>query len=311
MSSFPTAHVTWLKDGVPLSDVTAEISTSLRQLSETRWGSRSASTLMTAELMTSWELHSLTPLGLSLGFSARWARMTSVVIEVSAFIVLCSYMSVLTLIRAKEEDSGNYTMRVENGNQSRDVSLMLEVKGQETFLTFISLDIDLSHFCPLIFTHTLCWTMLQCLQSLWSWWTSTTAQPQASLWCVLLEGSPLLWWSGSSARTSNSKFSLRQCNIDILLYFSVYIHVVSTHFTILYSKTLNHSILSNLIVYGTHTGACVWNFKERQTWRKQNSLLEKCTVQQRKENCEYTKNTKCTKPGLKPNLTNKLLLMFP
>uniref|UniRef100_A0A7N9AWX6 Platelet-derived growth factor receptor alpha n=1 Tax=Mastacembelus armatus TaxID=205130 RepID=A0A7N9AWX6_9TELE len=67
ISSFPTAHVTWLKDGIPLSDVTAEISTSLRQLSET------------------------------------------------------SYLSVLTLIRAKEEDSGNYTMRVENGNQSQDV----------------------------------------------------------------------------------------------------------------------------------------------------------------------------------------------
>ncbi|XP_053286553.1 platelet-derived growth factor receptor alpha [Pleuronectes platessa] len=74
IDSFPTAQVTWLKDGVPLSDVTAEISTSLRQLSET------------------------------------------------------SYMSVLTLIRAKEEDSGNYTMRVENGNQSRDASLILEVK---------------------------------------------------------------------------------------------------------------------------------------------------------------------------------------
>ncbi|MEQ2185744.1 hypothetical protein GOODEAATRI_021407, partial [Goodea atripinnis] len=36
ISSFPDAHVTWLKDGVPLSDVTAEISTSLRQISETR-----------------------------------------------------------------------------------------------------------------------------------------------------------------------------------------------------------------------------------------------------------------------------------
>lgn len=74
ISSFPTAQVTWLKDGVPLSDVTAEISTTLRQLSET------------------------------------------------------SYMSVLTLIRAKEEDSGNYTMRVQNGNQSQDTSLILEVK---------------------------------------------------------------------------------------------------------------------------------------------------------------------------------------
>ncbi|XP_004084821.1 platelet-derived growth factor receptor alpha [Oryzias latipes] len=72
--SFPNARVTWIKDGILLSDVTAEISTSLRQTSET------------------------------------------------------SYMSVLTLIRAKGEDSGNYTMRVENGNQSRHVSLILEVK---------------------------------------------------------------------------------------------------------------------------------------------------------------------------------------
>lgn len=39
-------------------------------------------------------------------------------------------MSVLTLIRAKEEDSGNYTMRVENGDHSRTVGLILEVKGQ-------------------------------------------------------------------------------------------------------------------------------------------------------------------------------------
>lgn len=36
IGSFPSARVTWLKDGVPLSDVTAEISTSLRQLNETR-----------------------------------------------------------------------------------------------------------------------------------------------------------------------------------------------------------------------------------------------------------------------------------
>lgn len=46
-------------------------------------------------------------------------------------------MSVLTLIRAKEEDSGNYTMRVENGDQSRTVGLILEVKGQpSTVITF-------------------------------------------------------------------------------------------------------------------------------------------------------------------------------
>lgn len=74
ITSFPSAHVSWLKDGIPLSDVTAEISTSLRQLNET------------------------------------------------------SYMSVLTLIRAKEEDSGNYTIRVKNGDQSQDVGWILEVK---------------------------------------------------------------------------------------------------------------------------------------------------------------------------------------
>ncbi|XP_029005049.1 platelet-derived growth factor receptor alpha isoform X3 [Betta splendens] len=74
ISSFPTARVTWLKGGVPLGDVSAEISTSLQQVSET------------------------------------------------------SYVSALTLIRAKEEDSGNYTMRVQNGNQSQDIDLMLEVK---------------------------------------------------------------------------------------------------------------------------------------------------------------------------------------
>uniref|UniRef100_A0A8C4NJR4 Platelet-derived growth factor receptor alpha n=1 Tax=Dicentrarchus labrax TaxID=13489 RepID=A0A8C4NJR4_DICLA len=75
INSFPSVRVTWLKDGIPLSDVTAEISTSLRQLSETRVND-----------------------------------------------------NVLTLIRAKEEDSGNYTIRVENGDQIRDVGLILEVK---------------------------------------------------------------------------------------------------------------------------------------------------------------------------------------
>lgn len=74
IESFPSVRVTWLKDNLPLRDVTAEIATNLRQLSETR------------------------------------------------------YLSVLTLIRAKEEDSGNYTMRVENGNQSLSVSFNLQVK---------------------------------------------------------------------------------------------------------------------------------------------------------------------------------------
>ncbi|XP_016886800.1 platelet-derived growth factor receptor alpha isoform X3 [Cynoglossus semilaevis] len=85
ITSFPTAHVTWLKGGIPLSNVTAEISTSLRQLSET------------------------------------------------------SYLSTLTLIRAKEEDSGNYTMRVENGNQSQDTGLTLEVKVPAVIMELVDI----------------------------------------------------------------------------------------------------------------------------------------------------------------------------
>lgn len=73
------------------------------------------------------------------------------VIAVSCAVAPCSYMSALTLIRAKEEDSGNYTMRVENGDQSRSVGLILEVKGQrgeclEPFITFTSLNTALTSF---------------------------------------------------------------------------------------------------------------------------------------------------------------------
>lgn len=64
-------------------------------------------------------------------------------------------MSVLTLIRAKEEDSGNYTLRVENGNQSRDVSLILEVKGQGAiYYIDVLLSNSDSHF-SLSYSHTL------------------------------------------------------------------------------------------------------------------------------------------------------------
>lgn len=49
----------------------------------------------------------------------------------SVALILHSYRSILTLIRVREEDSGNYTLRVENGNQSHEISLNLVVKGQE------------------------------------------------------------------------------------------------------------------------------------------------------------------------------------
>ncbi|KAJ7986489.1 hypothetical protein DPEC_G00340410 [Dallia pectoralis] len=74
IDSFPGAQVTWLKDGLPLNDVAAETTSSIRQVSDTR------------------------------------------------------YQSVLTLIRAKEEDSGNYTISVDNGNQTRNHTFSLQVK---------------------------------------------------------------------------------------------------------------------------------------------------------------------------------------
>ncbi|KAL6486112.1 hypothetical protein MHYP_G00055040 [Metynnis hypsauchen] len=74
IDALPTPKVTWLKDGIVLGDVSAEIVTSLRTISETR------------------------------------------------------YQSTLTLIRAKAEDSGNYTVRAEIGNQSASHSFSLQVK---------------------------------------------------------------------------------------------------------------------------------------------------------------------------------------
>lgn len=65
-------------------------------------------------------------------------------------------MSVLTLIRAKEEDSGNYTMRVENGDQSRTVGLILEVKGQRKS------GVTPTHFAALVRLHTSRGSLLSC-----------------------------------------------------------------------------------------------------------------------------------------------------
>ncbi|XP_076873224.1 platelet-derived growth factor receptor alpha isoform X2 [Brachyhypopomus gauderio] len=74
IEALPAPKVTWFKDGVVLGDVSAEIATSTRPISETR------------------------------------------------------YQSTLTLIRAKGEDSGNYTVRAELGNRSVSHSFSLQVK---------------------------------------------------------------------------------------------------------------------------------------------------------------------------------------
>ncbi|KAJ8368411.1 hypothetical protein SKAU_G00084390 [Synaphobranchus kaupii] len=74
VNAFPAPKVTWLKGGAALSDISAEITSSLQPITET------------------------------------------------------SYRSILRLIRAKEEDSGNYTIRVDNGNQSQSFNFTLQVK---------------------------------------------------------------------------------------------------------------------------------------------------------------------------------------
>ncbi|XP_072568564.1 platelet-derived growth factor receptor alpha [Paramormyrops kingsleyae] len=74
IDSFPTARVTWLKDGKVLNDVNAEMTSNLRRVNETR------------------------------------------------------YQGTLVLIRAKEEDSGNYTIQVRNGNLTQSFSFTLKVK---------------------------------------------------------------------------------------------------------------------------------------------------------------------------------------
>uniref|UniRef100_A0AAY4DVT0 receptor protein-tyrosine kinase n=1 Tax=Denticeps clupeoides TaxID=299321 RepID=A0AAY4DVT0_9TELE len=74
VEAFPGVRVAWLKDGLSLGENSAEITTSLRQISETR------------------------------------------------------FQSVLTLIRAKAEDSGNYTVRAESGNHNSSFHFNLQVK---------------------------------------------------------------------------------------------------------------------------------------------------------------------------------------
>ncbi|XP_066533035.1 platelet-derived growth factor receptor alpha isoform X2 [Hoplias malabaricus] len=83
--ALPAPKVTWLKDGIALGSVFAEITTTLRTISETR------------------------------------------------------YQSILTLIRAKAEDSGNYTVRVEIGNQSSSNSFSLQVKVPSVIVDLMDL----------------------------------------------------------------------------------------------------------------------------------------------------------------------------
>ncbi|XP_064190035.1 platelet-derived growth factor receptor alpha [Anguilla rostrata] len=85
VDAFPAPQVTWLKDGAALSDISAEITSSLQPITEAR------------------------------------------------------YRSILRLIRAKEEDSGNYTIRVDNGNQSQSFNFTLQVKVPVAIVDLIDL----------------------------------------------------------------------------------------------------------------------------------------------------------------------------
>ncbi len=68
---------------------------------------------------------------------------------------LFSYQGVLTLIRAKAEDSGNYTIRAETSNQTASNSFYLQVKGG-TFSFFQYLQVFLSHLCLPTFAYVVC-----------------------------------------------------------------------------------------------------------------------------------------------------------
>lgn len=105
MQSLPAPKVTWIKDGSVLGNVAAEISTSLVKTGETRWPQ-----------LSSYRPH-IFPLDC---------------VELKLLCCVCSYQSVLTLIRARSEDSGNYTIKAQTGDLTTSHSFYLQVKG-ETF----------------------------------------------------------------------------------------------------------------------------------------------------------------------------------
>lgn len=163
---------------------------------------RPGETSILAQLMTTWMWHSCTTLVLSLGH-----RGTSD----SGFVPICCHCPPQLLEYPHPDPGqrrGQWELYDESGERKPESGHWPNPGGQRYHRRVPSDLRILFHLNPSLccaeLTHCL-WHVLQYQRSSWSWWTSTTVQPQASLWCVFLGGSPPLWWSGSSARTSNSK----------------------------------------------------------------------------------------------------------
>lgn len=116
VESLPAPKVTWIKDGAVLGNVAAEISTSLVKTGETRWAFHVPNSTECCGVI----------------------RVESTMSHVSSLKHLCrvfSYQSVLTLIRARSEDSGNYTIKAQTGDLTTSHSFYLQVKGETYFFT--------------------------------------------------------------------------------------------------------------------------------------------------------------------------------
>jgi len=66
-------------------------------------------------------------------------------IDLKLLCGLFSYQAVLTLIRAKAEDSGNYTIRAEIGSLTTSYNFYLQVKGGTFFFCTNRLILSLLH----------------------------------------------------------------------------------------------------------------------------------------------------------------------
>lgn len=91
-------------------------------------------------------------------------------VQLKRLCCLFSYQSVLTLIRARSEDSGNYTINAQTGDLTSSHSFYLQVKGETYFFTC---RLSLIFVCLRSFA---CVGFCLCLLAVcFSWWISTSS----------------------------------------------------------------------------------------------------------------------------------------
>lgn len=149
IESLPAPKVTWLKDGSVLGDVAVEISTSLLNISETRWPQLPPHQphLSTVHAYSFCIYKWLKLLYLWIAFVLKYFKS----VDLKLLCGLFRYQGVLTLIRAKAEDSGNYTVKAELGSLTTSYNFYLQVKGG-TFFFFCTYRLFLSLLCLPTFT---------------------------------------------------------------------------------------------------------------------------------------------------------------